>query len=47
LSTAGYWRGGTGAKWARLGHEVNLVSVTNGDIGHFGMSGGASTAISP
>lgn len=32
--------GGTGAKWAALGHHVKLVSVTNGDIGHFSMAGG-------
>lgn len=32
--------GGTGAKWARLGHHVKLVSVTNGDIGHWQMAGG-------
>ncbi len=33
--------GGTAAKWARLGHHVKLVSVTNGDIGHWKMAGGA------
>ncbi len=27
--------------WAKLGHHVKLVSVTNGDIGHWRMSGGA------
>jgi LmbE family N-acetylglucosaminyl deacetylase len=32
--------GGTGAKWARLGHKVKLVSVTNGDIGHWKSAGG-------
>jgi len=32
--------GGTAAKWAALGHHVKLVSVTNGDIGHFQMAGG-------
>jgi LmbE family N-acetylglucosaminyl deacetylase len=32
--------GGTAAKWAALGHHVKLVSVTNGDIGHWRMSGG-------
>src|SRR5262245_51395875 len=32
--------GGTAAKWAKLGHEVKLVSVTNGDIGHWKMAGG-------
>jgi LmbE family N-acetylglucosaminyl deacetylase len=33
--------GGTAAKWAKLGHQVKLVSVTNGDIGHWNMAGGA------
>lgn len=32
--------GGTAAKWARQGHAVKLVSVTNGDIGHWNMAGG-------
>jgi len=32
--------GGTAAKWAALGHHVKLVSLTNGDIGHWGMAGG-------
>jgi len=32
--------GGTAAKWAKLGHHVKLVSVTNGDIGHWKMAGG-------
>ena len=32
--------GGTGAKWAALGHHVKFVSCTNGDIGHWGMAGG-------
>lgn len=32
--------GGTAAKWAKLGHHVKLVSVTNGDIGHWAMAGG-------
>jgi LmbE family N-acetylglucosaminyl deacetylase len=31
---------GTAAKWAKLGHKVKFVSVTNGDIGHWGMAGG-------
>ena len=31
---------GTAAKWAALGHHVKLVSVTNGDIGHWGSAGG-------
>ena len=38
---AEYRAGGCGVKWARLGHHVKLVSVTNGDIGHWAMSGGA------
>ncbi len=29
--------GGTAIKWARLGHAVKFVSVTNGDIGHWKM----------
>ncbi|MHC4179540.1 MAG: PIG-L deacetylase family protein, partial [Planctomycetota bacterium] len=33
--------GGAGAMWSDLGHHVKLVSVTNGDIGHWGMAGGA------
>lgn len=33
--------GGSAAKWAAAGHHVLLVSVTNGDIGHFAMAGGA------
>ena len=32
--------GGTAAKWAKQGHHVKLVSVTNGDIGHWRMAGG-------
>lgn len=32
--------GGTAIKWAEAGHHVKLVSVTNGDIGHWGMAGG-------
>jgi LmbE family N-acetylglucosaminyl deacetylase len=32
--------GGTAAKWAERGHHVQLVSVTNGDIGHWNMAGG-------
>src|SRR4051812_18905713 len=31
--------GGVAAKWAKLGHKVKLVSVTNGDIGHWEGSG--------
>lgn len=37
---AEYKAGGTAAKWAKLGHQVKLVSVTNGDIGHWQMAGG-------
>jgi N-acetylglucosamine malate deacetylase 1 len=33
--------GGVGAKWAAAGHHVKFVSVTNGDIGHWDMAGGA------
>ena len=32
--------GGVGAMWAAQGHHVMFVSVTNGDIGHWGMAGG-------
>jgi LmbE family N-acetylglucosaminyl deacetylase len=32
--------GGTAAKWAAMGHHVKFVSTTNGDIGHWRMSGG-------
>lgn len=38
---AEYKSGGTAALWAQRGHHVKLVSVTNGDIGHWQMSGGA------
>jgi LmbE family N-acetylglucosaminyl deacetylase len=38
---AEYKSGGTAALWAKQGHDVKLVSVTNGDIGHWRMSGGA------
>lgn len=37
---AEYKNGGTAALWAEHGHHVKLVSVTNGDIGHWGMAGG-------
>lgn len=37
---AEYKTGGTAAKWAKLGHQVKLVSVTNGDIGHWQIAGG-------
>src|SRR5262252_2849605 len=32
---------GVAAKWAAMGHHVKFVSCTNGDIGHWGMAGGA------
>jgi LmbE family N-acetylglucosaminyl deacetylase len=35
---------GSAAKWAALGHKVKFVSVTNGDIGHWGMAGGPLAA---
>src|SRR4030095_444200 len=35
-----YKAGGTAAKWAKLGHHVKLVSVTNGDIGQWKIAGG-------
>ncbi|TWT60469.1 PIG-L deacetylase family protein [Rubinisphaera italica] len=37
---AEYKSGGTAALWAEQGHHVKLVSVTNGDIGHWKMAGG-------
>lgn len=37
---AEYKSGGTAAMWAQQGHHVKLVSVTNGDIGHWAMAGG-------
>ena len=37
---AEYKSGGCAALWAQLGHQVKLVSVTNGDIGHWAMAGG-------
>lgn len=33
--------GGTAALWARAGHHVKFVSVTNGDAGHQTMAGAA------
>lgn len=33
--------GGVGAMWAAQGHHVKLVSLTNGDLGHYHMGGGA------
>lgn len=32
--------GGAAALWAEAGHHVKLVSVTNGDIGHWSVAGG-------
>ena len=32
--------GACAAKWAALGHKVKLVSITNGDIGHWREAGG-------
>src|SRR4051812_15414101 len=32
--------GGMAARWAAAGHHVKLVSVTNGDIGHWRSAGG-------
>src|SRR5215469_12135868 len=32
--------GGTATMWAAQGHHVKLVSVTNGDIGHWREAGG-------
>ena len=32
--------GGTAILWAQQGHDVKLISVTNGDIGHWQMAGG-------
>ena len=32
--------GGTAIKWAKQGHHVKLVAVTNGDIGHWKEAGG-------
>lgn len=37
---AEYKSGGVAALWAKAGHQVKLVSVTNGDIGHWSMAGG-------
>src|SRR6266404_8218328 len=31
--------GGTAIEWAKQGHHVKLVSVTNGDIGHWRIKG--------
>ena len=37
---AEYRMGGAAAMWAKQGHKVKLVSVTNGDIGHWPEAGG-------
>lgn len=37
---AEYKSGGVAALWAKAGHHVKLVSLTNGDIGHWAMAGG-------
>lgn len=37
---AEYKGGGSAIKWAKQGHHVKLVSVTNGDIGHWRNAGG-------
>lgn len=37
---AEFQMGGSAIKWAKLGHHVKLVSVTNGDLGHWEISGG-------
>jgi LmbE family N-acetylglucosaminyl deacetylase len=37
---AEYKSGGSAALWAEAGHQVKLVSLTNGDIGHWAMAGG-------
>jgi len=37
---AEYKAGGSAALWASMGHKVKLVSVTNGDIGHWQIAGG-------
>src|SRR5438046_2029563 len=35
---------GVGAMWAAAGHHVKMVSVTNGDIGHWKEAGGPLAA---
>lgn len=44
---AEFFAGGTAIKWARLGHRVLFVSMTNGDIGHYAMSGGELKSLFP
>jgi len=36
--------GGVAARWARMGHHVKFVSMTNGDIGHATQAGGPLAA---
>jgi LmbE family N-acetylglucosaminyl deacetylase len=36
-----YVVGGTAARWSALGHRVQFVSCTNGDVGHHTQAGGA------
>ena len=36
--------GGTAALFARMGHKVKFVAVTNGDAGHHEMGGGMLAA---
>jgi LmbE family N-acetylglucosaminyl deacetylase len=36
--------GGTAVLWARLGHRVVFVSMTNGEAGHYAMAGGPLAA---
>ena len=37
---AEYNGAGVAMKWAKMGHHVKFVSVSNGDIGHWNMAGG-------
>ena len=37
--------GGTAILWAKMGHNVKFVSLTNGDAGHYAMGGGALAKI--
>lgn len=39
-----FFAGGTAVKWARAGHKVLFVSLTNGDIGHHEQRGPALAA---
>lgn len=40
-----FFAGGTAVKWARQGHQVLFVSMTNGDIGHHELAGGVLARI--